>query len=132
MTNVMLKCFWCLTFKLLVFFLIIFYYFHLWFIIRVQEECRTAKGDIEISLYIVEKKKKPSYTIQRVSLVLQYFGILYLQMFIGTKHLKRRNIIRDYLIDVCSQGAYGLDPYIYNYYYLYTYAYIIICIYSYM
>uniref|UniRef100_A0A8C0XH00 Bromo domain-containing protein n=1 Tax=Castor canadensis TaxID=51338 RepID=A0A8C0XH00_CASCN len=99
---------------------------------RVQEECRTAKGDIEISLYIVEKKKKPSYTIQRVSLVLQYFGILYLQMFIGTKHLKRRNIIRDYLIDVCSQGAYGLDPYIYNYYYLYTYAYIIICIYSYI
>ncbi|MBZ3874117.1 Bromodomain and WD repeat-containing protein 3 [Sciurus carolinensis] len=32
---------------------------------RVQEECRTAKGDIEIGLYTVEKKKKPSYTIQR-------------------------------------------------------------------
>uniref|UniRef100_A0A8D1A4U5 Bromodomain and WD repeat-containing protein 3 n=1 Tax=Sus scrofa TaxID=9823 RepID=A0A8D1A4U5_PIG len=32
---------------------------------RVQEECRTAKGDIEISLYTVEKKKKPSYTTQR-------------------------------------------------------------------
>ncbi|ELV14183.1 Bromodomain and WD repeat-containing protein 3, partial [Tupaia chinensis] len=30
-----------------------------------NKECRTAKGDIEISLYIVEKKKKPSYTIQR-------------------------------------------------------------------
>uniref|UniRef100_A0A452VHC6 Bromodomain and WD repeat domain containing 3 n=1 Tax=Ursus maritimus TaxID=29073 RepID=A0A452VHC6_URSMA len=41
---------------------------------RVQEECRTAKGDIEISLYTVEKKKKPSYTIQRVSLVLHSFG----------------------------------------------------------
>ncbi|KAF4026946.1 hypothetical protein G4228_018738, partial [Cervus hanglu yarkandensis] len=32
---------------------------------RVQEECRTVKGDIEISLYTVEKKKKPSYTNQR-------------------------------------------------------------------
>ncbi|EGW08100.1 Bromodomain and WD repeat-containing protein 3, partial [Cricetulus griseus] len=32
---------------------------------RVQEECRNAKGDLEISLYTVEKKKKPSYTIQR-------------------------------------------------------------------
>ncbi|XP_055420876.1 bromodomain and WD repeat-containing protein 3 isoform X1 [Bubalus kerabau] len=32
---------------------------------RVQEECRTVKGDIEISLYTVEKKKKPSYTTQR-------------------------------------------------------------------
>uniref|UniRef100_A0A8C7ERJ4 Bromodomain and WD repeat domain containing 3 n=1 Tax=Neovison vison TaxID=452646 RepID=A0A8C7ERJ4_NEOVI len=41
---------------------------------RVQEECRTAKGDIEISLYTVEKKKKPSYTTQRVSLVLQSIG----------------------------------------------------------
>eukprot|EP00069_Balaena_mysticetus_P007152 bmy_19001T0 len=32
---------------------------------RVQEECRTAKGDLEISLYTVEKKKKPSYATQR-------------------------------------------------------------------
>uniref|UniRef100_A0A2K5R1J1 Bromodomain and WD repeat domain containing 3 n=1 Tax=Cebus imitator TaxID=2715852 RepID=A0A2K5R1J1_CEBIM len=32
---------------------------------RVQEECRTTKGDIEICLYTVEKKKKPSYTTQR-------------------------------------------------------------------
>uniref|UniRef100_G1SND3 Bromodomain and WD repeat domain containing 3 n=1 Tax=Oryctolagus cuniculus TaxID=9986 RepID=G1SND3_RABIT len=32
---------------------------------RVQEECRTTKGDIEVSLYTVEKKKKPSYTTQR-------------------------------------------------------------------
>ncbi|KAL6086679.1 hypothetical protein STEG23_028440, partial [Scotinomys teguina] len=32
---------------------------------RVQEECRNAKGDLEISLYTVEKKKKPSYPIQR-------------------------------------------------------------------
>ncbi|OBS79128.1 hypothetical protein A6R68_18480, partial [Neotoma lepida] len=32
---------------------------------RVQEECRNAKGDLEISLYTVEKKKKPSYTTQR-------------------------------------------------------------------
>uniref|UniRef100_A0A8C4M669 Bromodomain and WD repeat-containing protein 3 n=1 Tax=Equus asinus asinus TaxID=83772 RepID=A0A8C4M669_EQUAS len=31
---------------------------------RVQEECRTAKGDIEISLYTVEKKKKPSYELK--------------------------------------------------------------------
>ncbi|TKC34038.1 hypothetical protein EI555_016276, partial [Monodon monoceros] len=31
----------------------------------VQEECRTAKGDIEISLYTVEKKKNPSYATQR-------------------------------------------------------------------
>uniref|UniRef100_A0A8C0NLA7 Bromo domain-containing protein n=1 Tax=Canis lupus familiaris TaxID=9615 RepID=A0A8C0NLA7_CANLF len=51
---------------------------------RVQEECRTAKGDIEISLYTVEKKKKPSYTTQRVSLVLQYFGIYCLQIFADT------------------------------------------------
>ncbi|XP_010856192.1 PREDICTED: bromodomain and WD repeat-containing protein 3-like [Bison bison bison] len=43
----------------------IFYYFDLQFITRVQEECRTVKGDIEISLYTVEKKKKPSYTTQR-------------------------------------------------------------------
>ena len=59
----------------------IFYFFALWFLIRVQEECRTGKGDIEISLYTVEKKKKPSYAAQRVSLVLQYFGIHYLQKF---------------------------------------------------
>ncbi|XP_031228007.1 bromodomain and WD repeat-containing protein 3, partial [Mastomys coucha] len=32
---------------------------------RVQEECRNAKGDLEVSLYTVEKKKKPSYPIQR-------------------------------------------------------------------
>ncbi|EHB03804.1 Bromodomain and WD repeat-containing protein 3 [Heterocephalus glaber] len=32
---------------------------------RLQEECRIAKGDMEISLYTVEKKKKPSYTTQR-------------------------------------------------------------------
>ncbi|NXK98393.1 BRWD3 protein, partial [Formicarius rufipectus] len=32
---------------------------------RVQEECRAAKGEIEISLYTVEKKRKPSHTLQR-------------------------------------------------------------------
>uniref|UniRef100_A0A8D0GR10 Bromo domain-containing protein n=1 Tax=Sphenodon punctatus TaxID=8508 RepID=A0A8D0GR10_SPHPU len=33
---------------------------------RVQEEIRTAKGEIEINLYTVEKKRKPSHTLQRV------------------------------------------------------------------
>ncbi|XP_070615885.1 bromodomain and WD repeat-containing protein 3 [Erythrolamprus reginae] len=32
---------------------------------RVQEECRTAKGELEIHLYTLEKKRKPSYTLQR-------------------------------------------------------------------
>ncbi|XP_056665183.1 bromodomain and WD repeat-containing protein 3 isoform X3 [Monodelphis domestica] len=32
---------------------------------RVQEELRTAKGDIEINLYSFEKKRKPSHAIQR-------------------------------------------------------------------
>ncbi|XP_066495961.1 bromodomain and WD repeat-containing protein 3 isoform X2 [Tiliqua scincoides] len=32
---------------------------------RVQEECRAAKGDLEISLYTLEKKRKPSHTFQR-------------------------------------------------------------------
>nr|XP_020663375.1 bromodomain and WD repeat-containing protein 3 [Pogona vitticeps] len=32
---------------------------------RVQEECRAAKGDLEIHLYTVEKKRKPSHTLQR-------------------------------------------------------------------
>uniref|UniRef100_A0A8C6NBR0 Bromodomain and WD repeat-containing protein 1 n=1 Tax=Melopsittacus undulatus TaxID=13146 RepID=A0A8C6NBR0_MELUD len=32
---------------------------------KVQEECRAAKGEIEISLYTVEKKRKPSHTLQR-------------------------------------------------------------------
>uniref|UniRef100_A0A452IGG0 Bromodomain and WD repeat-containing protein 1 n=1 Tax=Gopherus agassizii TaxID=38772 RepID=A0A452IGG0_9SAUR len=30
---------------------------------RVQEECRAAKGDMEVNLYTVEKKRKPSYTL---------------------------------------------------------------------
>uniref|UniRef100_A0A8C3K8W5 Bromodomain and WD repeat-containing protein 1 n=1 Tax=Calidris pygmaea TaxID=425635 RepID=A0A8C3K8W5_9CHAR len=34
---------------------------------KVQEECRAAKGEIEINLYTVEKKRKPSHTLQRVS-----------------------------------------------------------------
>uniref|UniRef100_A0A803SWS2 Bromo domain-containing protein n=1 Tax=Anolis carolinensis TaxID=28377 RepID=A0A803SWS2_ANOCA len=34
---------------------------------RVQEECRTAKGELEIHLYTLEKKRKPSHTLQRVS-----------------------------------------------------------------
>uniref|UniRef100_A0A8C2YEN5 Bromodomain and WD repeat domain containing 3 n=1 Tax=Coturnix japonica TaxID=93934 RepID=A0A8C2YEN5_COTJA len=34
---------------------------------KVQEECRAAKGEIEIGLYTVEKKRKPSHTLQRVS-----------------------------------------------------------------
>lgn len=50
------------------------------YFIRVQEECRTAKGDLEISLYAVEKKKKPSSTSQRVSLLLECFQILCLQI----------------------------------------------------
>uniref|UniRef100_A0A8C3LGJ5 Bromodomain and WD repeat-containing protein 1 n=1 Tax=Chrysolophus pictus TaxID=9089 RepID=A0A8C3LGJ5_CHRPC len=33
---------------------------------KVQEECRAAKGEIEIGLYTVEKKRKPSHTLQRV------------------------------------------------------------------
>uniref|UniRef100_A0A8C0HQD2 Bromodomain and WD repeat-containing protein 1 n=1 Tax=Buteo japonicus TaxID=224669 RepID=A0A8C0HQD2_9AVES len=32
---------------------------------KVQEECRAAKGEIEINLYTVEKKRKPSHTLQR-------------------------------------------------------------------
>uniref|UniRef100_A0A803U0X6 Bromodomain and WD repeat-containing protein 1 n=1 Tax=Anolis carolinensis TaxID=28377 RepID=A0A803U0X6_ANOCA len=32
---------------------------------RVQEECRTAKGELEIHLYTLEKKRKPSHTLQR-------------------------------------------------------------------
>ncbi|KAJ7310307.1 hypothetical protein JRQ81_007211 [Phrynocephalus forsythii] len=32
---------------------------------RVQEECRAAKGDLEIHLYTLEKKRKPSHTLQR-------------------------------------------------------------------
>lgn len=52
------------------------------YFIRVQEECRTAKGDLEISLYTVEKKKKPSSTSQRVSLLLQCFQIQCLQIII--------------------------------------------------
>uniref|UniRef100_A0A5F9CEG9 Bromodomain and WD repeat domain containing 3 n=1 Tax=Oryctolagus cuniculus TaxID=9986 RepID=A0A5F9CEG9_RABIT len=55
---------------------------------RVQEECRTTKGDIEVSLYTVEKKKKPSYTTQRVSLLLQYFRIYHLKVFSDTRFLK--------------------------------------------
>uniref|UniRef100_A0A8C5TJY7 Bromodomain and WD repeat domain containing 3 n=1 Tax=Malurus cyaneus samueli TaxID=2593467 RepID=A0A8C5TJY7_9PASS len=34
---------------------------------KVQEECRAAKGEIEISLYTADKKRKPSHTLQRVS-----------------------------------------------------------------
>uniref|UniRef100_A0A452VH75 Bromodomain and WD repeat domain containing 3 n=1 Tax=Ursus maritimus TaxID=29073 RepID=A0A452VH75_URSMA len=60
---------------------------------RVQEECRTAKGDIEISLYTVEKKKKPSYTIQRVSLVLHSFGLHYLQIFADTGFFKSSSYV---------------------------------------
>uniref|UniRef100_A0A8C5IXF0 Bromodomain and WD repeat-containing protein 1 n=1 Tax=Junco hyemalis TaxID=40217 RepID=A0A8C5IXF0_JUNHY len=33
---------------------------------KVQEECRAAKGEIEISLYTADKKRKPSHTLQRV------------------------------------------------------------------
>uniref|UniRef100_A0A670Y4M1 Bromodomain and WD repeat domain containing 3 n=1 Tax=Pseudonaja textilis TaxID=8673 RepID=A0A670Y4M1_PSETE len=33
---------------------------------RVQEECRAAKGELEIHLYTLEKKRKPSHTLQRV------------------------------------------------------------------
>lgn len=58
----------------------IFHYVDLQFITRVQEECRTVKGDIEISLYTVEKKKKPSYTNQRVSLDAKYSVVHYLQI----------------------------------------------------
>lgn len=73
--------------------LVIIYFLELWFLfffffIRLQEECRIAKGDIEISLYTVEKKKKPSYTTQRVSLVLHYFRVHYLQIFADTRCLK--------------------------------------------
>uniref|UniRef100_A0A674I664 Bromodomain and WD repeat domain containing 3 n=1 Tax=Terrapene triunguis TaxID=2587831 RepID=A0A674I664_9SAUR len=32
---------------------------------RVQEECRAVKGDMEVNLYTVEKKRKPSHTLQR-------------------------------------------------------------------
>ncbi|XP_078004047.1 bromodomain and WD repeat-containing protein 3 isoform X4 [Phascolarctos cinereus] len=32
---------------------------------RVQEECRAAKGEREITLYTFEKKRKPSHTVQR-------------------------------------------------------------------
>ncbi|XP_053846465.1 bromodomain and WD repeat-containing protein 3 isoform X1 [Vidua macroura] len=32
---------------------------------KVQEECRAAKGEIEISLYTADKKRKPSHTLQR-------------------------------------------------------------------
>uniref|UniRef100_A0A670JXD1 Bromodomain and WD repeat domain containing 3 n=1 Tax=Podarcis muralis TaxID=64176 RepID=A0A670JXD1_PODMU len=32
---------------------------------RVQEECRAAKGELEIHLYTLEKKRKPSHTLQR-------------------------------------------------------------------
>ncbi|KAH0630960.1 hypothetical protein JD844_004374, partial [Phrynosoma platyrhinos] len=32
---------------------------------RVQEECRAAKGELEVHLYTSEKKRKPSYTLQR-------------------------------------------------------------------
>uniref|UniRef100_A0A8C4V802 Bromodomain and WD repeat domain containing 3 n=1 Tax=Falco tinnunculus TaxID=100819 RepID=A0A8C4V802_FALTI len=43
---------------------------------KVQEECRAAKGEIEINLYTVEKKRKPSHTLQRVML------FSFLQLFI--------------------------------------------------
>uniref|UniRef100_A0A8C3XGY6 Bromodomain and WD repeat-containing protein 1 n=1 Tax=Cyanoderma ruficeps TaxID=181631 RepID=A0A8C3XGY6_9PASS len=33
---------------------------------KVQEECRAAKGEIEISLYTADKKRKPSHTLQWV------------------------------------------------------------------
>uniref|UniRef100_A0A8C3LGW7 Bromodomain and WD repeat domain containing 3 n=1 Tax=Chrysolophus pictus TaxID=9089 RepID=A0A8C3LGW7_CHRPC len=39
---------------------------------KVQEECRAAKGEIEIGLYTVEKKRKPSHTLQRVRLDLSF------------------------------------------------------------
>uniref|UniRef100_A0A8C5WYV0 Bromodomain and WD repeat domain containing 3 n=1 Tax=Laticauda laticaudata TaxID=8630 RepID=A0A8C5WYV0_LATLA len=32
----------------------------------IQEECRAAKGELEIHLYTLEKKRKPSHTLQRV------------------------------------------------------------------
>ncbi|TRZ05792.1 hypothetical protein HGM15179_021315 [Zosterops borbonicus] len=32
---------------------------------KVQEECRAAKGEIEINLYTADKKRKPSHTLQR-------------------------------------------------------------------
>ncbi|KAF2981514.1 hypothetical protein EK904_002888 [Melospiza melodia maxima] len=35
---------------------------------KVQEECRAAKGEIEISLYTADKKRKPSHTLQRSEL----------------------------------------------------------------
>uniref|UniRef100_A0A8B9SAH7 Bromodomain and WD repeat-containing protein 1 n=1 Tax=Apteryx owenii TaxID=8824 RepID=A0A8B9SAH7_APTOW len=34
---------------------------------KVQEECRAAKGEIEISLYTVERKRKPSHTFDSSS-----------------------------------------------------------------
>uniref|UniRef100_A0A8B9TQE3 Bromodomain and WD repeat domain containing 3 n=1 Tax=Anas platyrhynchos TaxID=8839 RepID=A0A8B9TQE3_ANAPL len=44
---------------------------------KVQEECRAAKGEIEIGLYSVEKKRKPSHTLQRVS-----YAVFFLQLYI--------------------------------------------------
>uniref|UniRef100_A0A672UTK8 Bromodomain and WD repeat domain containing 3 n=1 Tax=Strigops habroptila TaxID=2489341 RepID=A0A672UTK8_STRHB len=44
---------------------------------KVQEECRAAKGEIEISLYTVEKKRKPSHTLQRCCFLSYNFFIIY-------------------------------------------------------
>lgn len=81
------------------------------FVIRVQEECRTAKGDIEISLYTVEKKKKPSYTTQRVSLVLQYFGIYCLQIFADTEFFKGSSyVLSGYFASWLHIGSLFFNP----------------------
>uniref|UniRef100_A0A8C3K959 Bromodomain and WD repeat-containing protein 1 n=1 Tax=Calidris pygmaea TaxID=425635 RepID=A0A8C3K959_9CHAR len=42
---------------------------------KVQEECRAAKGEIEINLYTVEKKRKPSHTLQRVKEQVEYLDL---------------------------------------------------------
>ncbi|XP_013919702.1 PREDICTED: bromodomain and WD repeat-containing protein 3-like [Thamnophis sirtalis] len=44
---------------------------------RVQEECRAAKGELEIHLYTLEKKRKPSYTLQRVRNVFKKGNIFF-------------------------------------------------------
>lgn len=87
----------------------IFYYFDLQFITRVQEECRTVKGDIEISLYTVEKKKKPSYTTQRVSLSTKYSAIHYLQI---PSVWKVAIILNDYFDRCLYIGKLFFEPHI--------------------
>ncbi|XP_017375057.1 bromodomain and WD repeat-containing protein 3 [Cebus imitator] len=78
---------------------------------RVQEECRTTKGDIEICLYTVEKKKKPSYTTQRVSIVLQYFGIQYLQIFADNRFFRGSSYVSgDYFNRCLHIGNLLFEP----------------------